>query len=86
VRVKRRRARPRCPRETDAAISRRLTSDHAQRSPIELPVGPEYDAWIAALGYLSALGLPAIPPPHVTAALAATARYAHLVAHLETAA
>lgn len=78
---------PRSPRGTGATSSRYLNTDHQQGSdqPIDLPVGPAYEAAIAAQIHLQrVLGFPAgIPSPRQTRAFRSTRRFRHLVAHLQ---
>jgi hypothetical protein len=71
-------------RPADAAtIGHHHSSDPTHRSRcVEIPTGPEYRAWIAALDHLAGAGVPGIPPARVRDALAAAPRYRHLVAHL----
>lgn len=81
----RRRGRAACHRRPTAKTSRREEADRRQLSQcVEVPVGPEYAALVAALLHLEeALGFPCgIPTQRQTEALRSTRRYRALVAHL----
>lgn len=74
-----------CHRRPTTEISCREEAERDQRSPcVEAPLGPDYDALVAALLHLEeALGFPCgIPTRRQTAALRSTRRYRALVAHL----
>lgn len=82
----RRRGRPARPCGTAAtSISRLQAPEHQQRTElVEIPVGPEWEAVVAAQLHLEhELGFPAgRPSPAQVRVLRATRRYRDLVAHM----